>query len=98
MDLAIVLYTISDDNLREEFSHELENQGFEKHPDQSTYTYPMNKVGEIFLPENFSNWLKNWSKGKDWTDSDFISIYYLSYIQEGSNFTTIRNKTFTLHS
>ena len=98
MDLAIVLYTISDDNLRDEFTNELEKQGFEKHPDQSTYTYPMDKVGNIFLADNFSKWIEKWGKNKSWINTDFVSIYYLDRIVPGSNFTAIKNKTYSLKS
>lgn len=96
MDLAVVLYTISDYNLRSEFTNELEKQGFEKHPDQSTYTYPMPRVGDIFLVDKFSQWIEKWSQGKSWGKSDFISIYYLDFITSGAKFTAIKNKTYSL--
>lgn len=96
MDLAVVLYTISDDDLRNDFTSELEKQGFEKHQDQSTYTFPMGKVGQIFVVDNFTQWIEKWSKGKSWEKSDFISIYYLDYIKSGSNFTAIKNVTYSL--
>lgn len=96
MDLAIILYTISDDELREKFANALELQGFENHPDQSTYTFPQNKVGEMFMIDKFSAWLKKWSNSKAWADGDFVSVYYLTKISDASNFMTIKNKYFTL--
>ncbi len=95
MDTAILLYTISNDDLRDEFTKELERKGFEKHPDQSTYSYSMNKVGDIFLIERFSEWLIGWCKHKPFIESDFISVYYLDYIRPGSKFTAIKNRNFT---
>lgn len=85
MDLAIILYTISDDDLRDGFRSQLENQGFVQHPDQSTYTYPLTKEGSIFKIDSFTQWLQRWSKGKDWSETDFISVYYLDKIKNGSS-------------
>lgn len=95
MDLAIDLYTISDDNQWDEVTNELEKQGFEKHHDQSTYTYPMNKVGNVFLVDNFSKWINSWSQGKYWEDSDFILVYYWDWIILGLMFTSFKNLTYT---
>lgn len=95
MELAIVLYTISDDALRNEFAEELERQGFQPHPDQSTFTYPMDKVGQIFDEKKFTLWLEKWGKDKKWSKTDFISLYYLSNVN-GSKFYAIKNQNYSL--
>lgn len=96
MDVAIVLYTISDDTLRNEFAEELQRHGFEPHPDQSTFTYPMNKVGQVFDERKFTDWLERWSKNKKWSKTDFVSLYYLSNVTNGSNFSAIKNQYYSL--
>lgn len=97
MDKAIILYTISDDDLRACFAEALESLGFENHPDQSTYTCPLDKVGETFDIAGFTSWLEKWSRNKAWSETDFVDVYYLDYIK-ASKFAAIKSISFRRNS
>ena len=94
MELAILLYTISDDELREELCIELETNGWQPHPDQSTYVYSMYKIGQYFLIEEFDKWLTSWAKDKCWGSDDFIAIHYLSPVAADQKFFAIKDRIY----
>lgn len=96
MYTAVVVYTISDDDKRNDFSTELIKQGFEKQADQSTLVYPMNKVGEVFAASKFLDWLKEWAKNKKWEKGDFAIVYFLEKIIDKADFYTIRKASFRI--
>lgn len=96
MYIAVVCYTISDDNKRNDFSRELIRQGFELQADQSTLVYPISKVGDVFDASKFLDWLKEWAKNEKWEKGDFVLIYFLDKITNKSNFYTIRKGNFRI--
>ena len=74
MDSAILVYTISSDELRSEFVESLTKRGWLLNQDQSTLVLPHNTL--IFSPKIFSDWFDAWSRGKNWQKEDFIQVYY----------------------
>ena len=83
MNSAILVYTISDDRLREDFVDALIARGWYNHKDQSTLTFPPNPNLLIFNSRSFQEWFKKWSKGKKWSATDFVQVFYPQIITKG---------------
>lgn len=89
---AIVLYNISQIELREIFAKALSDMHFVEQPDQSTYALPVSQEGEIFDISVFQIWFSEWSMGRPWSKDDFVSVFYLDINNEESGLYTIKNK------
>lgn len=84
MEKALLLYTISDDELRKEFVKELVYKGWIEHKDQSTLTLPQNNR-LVFNPTLFQKWFENWSQGRPWDKNDFVQVNFPEILQSGTN-------------
>ena len=76
MNKAVLVYTISNDNLRKNFVEALINRGWISHKDQSTLTLPQTNSPLIFSVWNFKKWFEVWRKDKNWNKGDFFEIFY----------------------
>lgn len=75
MDKAILVYTISDNELRRDFADILLDRGWKEHDDQTTLTIPQ-YYNEVFSILTFEMWFNLWKKGRKWSKGDFIQIYF----------------------
>lgn len=80
---AILVYTISSDDLRSEFVDALIEKGWLAHKDQSTMVLPQKSNLLIFNCKGFKEWLEAWSAGKEWKKNDFIQVYFPKIIERG---------------
>lgn len=71
---ALLLYTITNEDLSKEFTAALTRQQWIHEPDQSTYYYPYS-LTEIDLA-NFQQWIDAFFKEDDRKHVEFIDLYY----------------------
>lgn len=83
---AIITYTISDDDLREEFMELIEEIGFLPQEDQSTYALPTRRPYD----DNIAEELKEFCNEKLKKD-DHVDYYWLAY-QFGECIGMVLNK------
>lgn len=76
---AIITYTISDDDIREEFSELLEDIGFEEQDDQSTYALPDTEPYDDDIDEVLKDFCEE-NLEKD----DHVDYYWLAGDQKGN--------------